>query len=96
MVSFNINFHHTLCLDIVIKVFNLQFNHIWEIPLHFLQHHACIDMHTYSTSNPITRIQIDNTLVPNPLPWKFSLKKGFQVNLVQLERHEKISYAILH
>jgi hypothetical protein len=43
----NINSHHTLCLDIIIEV------KIWEIPLHFFQHHACIDTHNHSTSDPI-------------------------------------------
>jgi len=90
MDSFKHNSHHTLCLGIVIEVSNLQFNHRLEIPLHFLQHHACIDMHTYSISNPIPRRQIHDTLVPNPLPWKFWKKEGFHVNSLQLEGHEKI------
>jgi hypothetical protein len=58
--------------------FHLHFNHIWETPLYFFQHHACVNTHTYFDNNPIPIRQIQNTPISIPLLWKCLQKEQFQ------------------
>jgi hypothetical protein len=73
--------------------FHLRLNHIWEIPLYFLQHHACVNTHTYFSNNLLPKRQIENTPISIPLLWKCLQKKkrGSKKNSLRLEGHEKIS-----